>query len=71
MKKLLGILVLGLLFSGNVYAGMYKGIQEQGANYIILKKKREIMKVPLSPNLQMVYKLQKIIAHQKDYTVFI
>ena len=39
MKKLLGIIVLGLLLSGNAYAAKVK-VKEKGSNYIIIKEKR-------------------------------
>ena len=39
MKKLLGIVVLGLLLSSNAYAAKVK-VKEKGSNYIIIKEKR-------------------------------
>ena len=50
MKKLLGIVVLGFLLSGNAYAAKIK-IIEKGSNYIILKEKRKFNRNQRDPIL--------------------
>ena len=44
MKKLLGIIALGLLLSGNAYAGKVKKVLYQGDNVIIIKEDRKYTK---------------------------
>ena len=44
MKKLLSIIVLGLLLSGNAYAGKVKEILFEGSNVIIIKESRSYKK---------------------------
>ena len=44
MKKAIAIIILGLLLSGNAYAGKVKKILHQGDNVIIIKEDRSYKK---------------------------